>query len=149
MVAAIVAQLWLAASTGKADSGVPQGVWLMDNEVAIEVFDCAGLLCGRIVWMVRPRDKAGLLNTDKKNPDPALRHRGTCGMTVLDGLRPDGVGRWKGGAFYNPDDGKRYSVSAQLTSADTLVARIYAGVPFFGKTKTLVRVPHLGSDGWC
>jgi hypothetical protein len=26
---------------------------------------------------------------------------------------------------------------------------VYLGVPLFGETKTLLRVPWLGSEGWC
>ena len=32
---------------------------------------------------------------------------------------------------------------------DTIVTRIYLGVPFFGQTRTLQRVPRLSSEGWC
>jgi hypothetical protein len=42
-----------------------------------------------------------------------------------------------------------YRVSAELRSADVFVARIYLGVPLFGETKTLLRVPRLRSEGWC
>jgi uncharacterized protein (DUF2147 family) len=127
----------------------PEGVWLMDDEVALQVYDCGERLCGRVVWMLRPRNKAGEPNTDKKNPDPALRQRKLCGTTVLKGLQPDGEGRWKDGTFYNPRDGKTYSVRAQLTAPDELVARIYRIVPLFGTDKTLHRVPHLRPDGRC
>jgi uncharacterized protein (DUF2147 family) len=89
------------------------------------------------------------LNRDKKNPNPALRDRELCGLTILWGLHPAGPDRWEGGGFYNPDDGETYNVSAQLKSADMIIARIYSGLPLFGRTKTLVRVPHGTSDGWC
>jgi len=46
-------------------------------------------------------------------------------------------------------DGVTYSLSAEVTSADLIVARIYIGIPLFGTTKTLVRVAHGISDGWC
>ena len=121
----------------------------MDGEVAVQIYDCTGLLCGRIVWLKKPRNLAGQLKQDKKNPDPSVRHKELCGLTILKGLEPDGPGRWKGGSFYNPDDGKPYSVTAELKSADVIIARVYRGIPFFGKTKTLTRVPHLSSDGWC
>ena len=96
-----------------------------------------------------PRDPQGELDRDKNNPDPALRQRPLCGLTILWDLRPAGPERWQGGWFYNPDDGKTYSVSAQLKSADLLIARIYRGIPLFGETKTLTRVPHGTSKGWC
>jgi hypothetical protein len=47
--------------------GIPQGVWLIDNEVAVQVFDCSNLLCGRVLWLSIPHDPQGRLVLDKKN----------------------------------------------------------------------------------
>ena len=139
----------LAVPRTPARAAVPEGVWLIDGKAAVQIFDCGGLLCGRILWLHVPRDPQGQLNRDRNNPDPAVRQRPLCGLTILWGLRPTGPGHWGEGSFYNPDDGKTYDVSAELRSADLLVARIYLGMPFFGETKTLLRVPHGTSDGWC
>ncbi len=130
-------------------AATPQGVWLMDSRVAVEIFDCDGSLCGRILWLLIPRDPQGQLDVDKNNPNPALRHRKLCGLTIIWGLHPTGPGRWGGGWFYNPDDGKTYRVSAQLRSSAVMIARIYLGIPLFGKTRTLVRVLRGTSEGWC
>ena len=99
------------------------------------------------VWLRRPRDQAGQLDRDLKNPDPALRQRLLCGLTVFWAIRPAGPNEWTGGRFYNPEDGKTYRITAELRSADIIVARIYFGVPLFGETKTLMRVPRLTSEG--
>ena len=139
----------LACPRTIAFAAVPDGVWLIDGKAAVQILDCSGLLCGRILWLQVPRDPEGRLNQDKHNPDPTLRQRRLCGLTILWGLRATGPDRWGGGWFYNPDDGKTYRVSAELRSADLIVARIYLGVPFFGETKTLLRVPHGTSEGWC
>jgi uncharacterized protein (DUF2147 family) len=104
---------------------------------------------GEILWLQIPRDPQGQLDRDKNNPDPALQQRRLCGLTILWDLRPTGPQRWGGGWFYNPENGKTYNVSAQLKSADVLIARIYLGIPLFGKTKILIRVPHGTSKGWC
>jgi hypothetical protein len=85
----------------------------------------------------------------KKNPDPAFRQRLLCGLTILQGLQREGLDHWNSGSLYNPNDGETYRVSAELRSADVFVARIYLGVPLFGETKTLLRVPRLRSEGWC
>jgi uncharacterized protein (DUF2147 family) len=127
----------------------PEGVWLLDGKAAVQIFGCGDLLCGRILWLQTPRDPQGQLKKDRDNPDPAQQQRGLCGLTILWGLRSTGPGHWGDGWFYNPDDGKTYDVSMELRSADQLVARIYLGMPFFGETKTLLRVPHGTSDGWC
>jgi hypothetical protein len=41
----------------KADSAaIPEGVWLVDPDSAVQIFDCNGLLCGRVVWLRHARD---------------------------------------------------------------------------------------------
>lgn len=125
------------------------GVWFVAPNSALRVFDCSGLICGSIVWLRNVRDPTGAIQRDKLNPDPALRRRLLCGVTVLWGLHPRGDGKWTGGWFYNPDDGKTYRIKAELQSADTIVARIYLGIPLFGETRTLRRVPRLDTAGWC
>ncbi|MGZ5814708.1 MAG: DUF2147 domain-containing protein [Croceibacterium sp.] len=155
----LLAQSWLvilfllcmAVQLSRADAATPvtNEVWLMDARVAVQMFDCGDLLCGRIIWLVIPRDAQGVLRSDQHNPDTALRQRPLCGLTVLWALHPKGADRWEGGWFYNPDDGKTYRVSAKLTSADVITARVYRGIPIFGKTKTLQRVPHGKVEGWC
>lgn len=132
-----------------ASATVPEGVWLIDARAAVQIFDCNGLLCGRILWLQVPRDPQGQLSRDKNNPDPALRQRQLCGMTILWDLHLTKPDRWEDGWFYNPDDGKTYRLSVQLTSADVITTRIYLGIPFFGQTKFLTRVPHGTSTGWC
>ena len=62
--------------------------------VAIQVFDCSGLLCGKIVWLARSRTTAGRPDVDHLNPDPKLRQRPLCGLTILWGLRSKGPGHW-------------------------------------------------------
>lgn len=132
-----------------AQAALPQGEWLIDGRAAVQIYDCAGLMCGRIVWLKVPRDAVGRLDRDKNNPDKALRQRELCGLTIIWNLRPDGPDRWRDGWFYNPDDGVTYRVSAHLKAPNLIVARIYVLVPLLGKTKTLVRVPLETTDGWC
>ena len=129
---------------------VPEGAWFIDGTgAAVQIFDCSGQLCGRIIWLEKARDTAGRLARDDKNPDPIFRQRPLCGLTVNQGLEPAGLDHWNSGSLYNPEDGQTYRVSAELRSADVFVARIYLGVPLFGETKTLLRVPRLRSEGWC
>ena len=136
--------------TAVSDTGPADGAWFIDGTgVAVQIFDCSGLLCGRIIWLEKGRDTAGQLARDNKNPDAVFRQRPLCGLTVLQGLQPAGLDHWNSGSLYNPDDGKTYRISAELRSADVFVARVYLGVPLFGETKTLLRVPRLRSEGWC
>ncbi|MFE0756981.1 DUF2147 domain-containing protein [Inquilinus sp. NPDC058860] len=139
----------LAIPRSTAWAAALQGVWLIGGKAAVQMFDCDGLLCGRIRWLQNARDPQNQAVRDKNNPEPALRQRQLCGLTIISGMRPTGPDRWEGGSFYNPDDGKTYGVSAELKSADVLVARVYAGIPALGETKTLQRIPHGTSEGWC
>ena len=145
----IVAMVLPAAARASAPTRVPQGIWLYQGKAAVQIFDCGGLMCGRIQWLLVPRNALGQLDRDYHNPDPALRQRQLCGVKMIWNLHPDGPGRWRDGWFYNPDDGATYRVAAQLKADDKLVVRIYQGIPFFGETKTLVRVRQGVSGGWC
>jgi uncharacterized protein (DUF2147 family) len=145
----VAAMALLAAPRATAQAAVPQGVWLIDGKAAVQIYDCGGLMCGRILWLLVPRNALGQLDRDYRNPDPALQQRPLCGLTMIWGLRPDGPNHWRDGWFYNPHDGTTYRASAQLQSADVITARLYLGIPLFGQTKTLVRVPHGVSEGWC
>src|ERR1700751_2297623 len=89
--------LFLIIYTGPASSEAREGTWLLANRVAIQVFECSGLLCGKIVWLVRPRTPAGQPDVDRLNPDPALRQRPLCGLTIIWGLQPDSPGHWSNG----------------------------------------------------
>ena len=119
------------------------------HRVALQIFDCSGFLCGKIVWLLRPDDPAGQPALDHRNPDPALRQRHLCGLTIVWGLRPAGQNHWSNGWLYDPKDGITYHVSARLTSATIITARVYRGTPLVGRTEILVRDPHLRPDGRC
>jgi uncharacterized protein (DUF2147 family) len=147
----VIASSSFAVPAAAVAAVVPaEGAWFIDGTgVAVQIFDCSGQICGRVVWLRMARDPVGQLARDDKNPDPVYRQRALCGLTVLRGMQPAGLNRWDGGSLYNPDDGKTYRVSGELRSADVFVARVYLGVPLFGETKTLLRVPRLTSEGWC
>ncbi len=130
-------------------AGDPERVWLLPLNAAVQLYDCDAQLCGRIVWMQRPRNPQGELVIDRKNPDPTLRARPLCGLKVLWGMTPAGADHWKDGWIYNPNDGHTYRINGELKSPDVFVARIYVGIPLFGKTSTWLRVPQLTSEGWC
>ncbi len=144
----VITQLRLELPRAAA-AGISEGIWAIDQKAGVQIFECGGLLCGRIAWLQKPRNSAGQPKRDTKNPGPISRQRILCGQTILWGLQPVSQGRWKDGSLYNPDDGKTYSVAAELRSTDTIVARIYVGVPLFGETKTLLRVARLSAEGHC
>lgn len=117
------------------------------NRVAVEVFECNGLLCGRIVWLVRPRTPDGQLDVDHDNPDPTLRQRPLCGLTIIWGLQPDSPDHWSNGSLYDPQDGNTYDVTAERAAPERISARISRGVPLFGRTEILIRDPQLSFGG--
>jgi uncharacterized protein (DUF2147 family) len=140
--------LLLVIYSRPASSEVPGGTWLLANRVAIKVFDCSRLLCGKIVWLAKPRTMAGRPDVDQ-NPNPKLRLRPLCDLTILWGLRPNGPGHWSNGWLYDAHDGHTYNVTAELTSPTRISARVYRGVPFLGRTEILTRDPKLGFHGLC
>lgn len=79
--------LLLVVYSRPASCEVPKGTWLLANRVAMQVFDCSGLLCGKIVWLARPRT-TGRPDVDHLNPDPKLRERPLCGLTSFGGCGP-------------------------------------------------------------
>jgi uncharacterized protein (DUF2147 family) len=138
---ALIQCMIISVPKAMAAPSVPSGVRLMGTKVAIQVFDCSGMLCGRVIWLKAPLDPQGLLKRDKLNPDPALRERHVCGPTIIWNARPIDPSHWKDGWFYNPDDGTTYRVTMELQSDDVMMTRIYEGFPIFGATRTLIRVP--------
>jgi len=65
------------------------------------------------------------------------------------GLRPDGPDHWSNGWLYDPQDGNTYDVTDELTAPDRISARVYRGVPLFGRTEIQIRDPQLSFDGRC
>lgn len=120
-------------SSAGASPWVPEGSWIAGNRVAIEVFDCSSMLCGRIVWL----------------RNPALRTSAMCGRTILWNLQRSGPEQWDDGWFFDPENGSTYHVSATIRSDGTIAARIYAGIELFGKTETLRRIKERSLEGWC
>jgi uncharacterized protein (DUF2147 family) len=130
-------------------AAVPSGTWMFASRVALQIFDCGGLLCGKIVWLLRPDNLVGQPDIDYLNPDPTLRQRHLCGLTIIWGMQANGQDHWANGWLYDPKDGNTYNVTAELTSPGIITARVYRGVPLFGRTEILVRDPPLRVDGRC
>ena len=115
----LIAALALAASAAHAAS--VEGDWLTPNGGAkVHIAPCGGKLCGAIVWLRHPTDKAGQLQRDAYNPNPALKTRPVMGIRVLSGFKPAGDGRWDGGSIYNPSNGKTYDSRMNLDSNGAL-----------------------------
>jgi uncharacterized protein (DUF2147 family) len=119
--------LAVEAQTSDAD-----GTWVI-KDLALDIFNCQNLVCGRVVGVRDPR---------KRTPE-------VCGRTIVWGLMKTGPATWTNGSIVDPDNNVTYNLSATLVSDDTLRARIYKGVPLFGRTEILQRVAPSTLAGWC
>ena len=96
------------------------GTWLTgDKEGQVRIVNCGGALCGNLVWLKEPNDRAtGRPKTDKHNADASKQSRPLLGVPVVLAMKPSGPGQWSG-EVYNAEDGKTYSGSFTLTGPDT------------------------------
>lgn len=146
LVAAAFSTSAFAAKEAPDPSDVT-GYWLSEGKgLMVEISRCKGdeeALCGRIAWLKDPEnEETGAPKRDIENPDPALRDRTWCGLTVIEGLKFNhGRWDWKGGSVYNPKDGHSYSVKLRSGDGNLLEIRAYIGIGLLGKTETWSRVP--------
>jgi uncharacterized protein (DUF2147 family) len=129
--------LALIGASAHADTGQPFGKWTM-GKVTVNVVDCGSELCATIIALKEPISKIdGKPKVDRENPNESKRARPLIGLSIIDGMKPAGDGKWQG-TIYNPDDGKTYSASV-VYAGDTLkVKGCVAGI--FCKTNNFVRV---------
>jgi uncharacterized protein (DUF2147 family) len=106
-----------------------EGTWLSeDGGTKVRIVNCGGKLCGTVIWLDEPLDRAtGKPKTDKLNPDPAKRTRPLVGLQVVTGMTPSGPNKWSG-SIYNADDGRTYKahLSVEGTSRAKVVGCVLA-----------------------
>jgi len=121
--AALAAAVLLSSSlmTGVQAATPAAGTWLSaDGGTKVRVSDCGNKLCGKVVWLNEPIDRAtGKPKTDKHNADPAKRSRPLLGVPVVNGMAPSGDNKWSG-QIYNADDGKTYQAHVTLLSDNAM-----------------------------
>lgn len=119
------------------------GVWVDDTgEGAIEIGLCGvDQLCGQIVWLHQPKDKAGKPLTDGYNPNVSLRQRPICGLQVIGDLKQVGASTWDTGWIYDPKQGKSFDVEIRLRAPDRLQVKGYLGVKILSETFMWTRAP--------
>jgi len=127
----LLAAVVLSAVVRKAEASSVDGTWIIRN-LALHIYDCDLLVCGKIVWM-----------------KDTTRRASQCGKTIIWGLAPTGPAEWSGGSILDPNDGRTYRLSATYEPDDTLRARIFIGVPILGKTEILKRVDIRNLSGEC
>ena len=128
LLAALAACFSLGAA---AQPAAPTGPWLSNKGgTIVEIAPCEDAYCGKITWLKKPRRKSGELRLDRENPDPELRDRPWCGMTVIWGLKPGEDGVWSGEG-YDPKSGYAFDVDLRPIGK-TMTMRAYLGLPLFG-----------------
>lgn len=119
---ALTAALMACALPAQAAEPV-HGDWLTQSGSAkVRVAPCAdkARLCGVVVWLKAPVDKAGRPTTDANNPDPALRTRPVVGLQLIRDFKPAANGRWTDGRIYDPQTGRTYASKLSLNPDGTL-----------------------------
>jgi uncharacterized protein (DUF2147 family) len=108
----------MLTSITRADEA--EGTWLSDDGgLKVRLWDCGGKLCGKVVWLDEPNDRAtGKPKTDKLNPDPAKRARPLVGLKVASDFTRYGPNEWSG-IIYNADDGHTYQAYWKVEDAHT------------------------------
>ena len=100
----------------------PLGVWIdHTGRGAVEISECAGGLCGRIVWLKDAGQKSA------------------CGTQVIGNARPAAGGIWAGGWIYDPENKARYSLELKPIGADRLRVVGFVGSKLFSETFTWKR----------
>jgi uncharacterized protein (DUF2147 family) len=114
----------------------PLGVWIdHTGRGAVEITDCNGKLCGRLVWF-----------KDQKNEKEG------CNFHIIGDVRPVSGGKWDGGWIIDPDKDpdKKYDVEITPQGDQKLKVMGYAGMKFLSETMIWTRAnPDLkkcGSD---
>jgi uncharacterized protein (DUF2147 family) len=113
-----------AARNRNAAASGPTGVWIdHTGRGAVEITECAGALCGRIVWLKDAGNKS------------------VCGKQIIGSARRSSGSTWDGGWIYDPDRDARYSVELKLLDPDKLRVMGYMGSKLFSETHTWKRAP--------
>src|SRR5208283_2325158 len=119
----------------------PVGVWsTADNQSHIKIEPCGNKLCGTIVWLKQPLNRAGKDKVDSNNPDPNLRTRKIVGLALVSGFQPGtDFKTWTNGSIYDPANGRTYSCTMTLQDTNTLLIHGYIGFSLLGKTQIWTR----------
>ncbi|WP_336518502.1 DUF2147 domain-containing protein [Pollutibacter soli] len=112
------------------------GIWLTAGKepAKIQIYKTENKFYGKIVWMKNPTE-AGVVRTDKNNPDKNKRSQPIVGLQILRSFTFDGKKEWEAGTIYDPENGKTYSCYISLKDKNTLKVRGYIGVSLLGRTE--------------
>src|SRR6476660_951363 len=105
----------------------PYGVWIdQTGRGAVEITDCGGKLCGKLVWFKDPKnEKEG------------------CNFQIIGNVQSVGGNKWDNGWIVDPDkdQNKKYDVEITPQGDQKLKAMGYAGMRFLRETMIWTRAP--------
>lgn len=120
-VASVGAAMAISAVATAQDS--PLGVWIdHTGRGAVEITDCGGNLCGKVVWVADQANAKG------------------CGLQILGDVKPMGDGTFDEGWIYDPDKDAKFDVEI-VPQGNKLKIVGYAGVKLFSQTFTWTKAP--------
>lgn len=147
VVLSLAPRLVVSADANETGDASPIGTWYAEGGAAkVELTDCGGELCGRVVWLRSPFDEHGCELRDSYNPEDSKRNRPVLGLEILAGLVRDDetAGHWSGGEIYDPSSGNTYRATLTMIDVNRLVVRGYLGIPLLGRSTHWFRV---GAEG--
>jgi uncharacterized protein (DUF2147 family) len=116
----------LVATCGTAFAGSPPtGLWYdHTGRGAVEITECGGKLCGRIVWVKDASNREG------------------CGIQIMGDVPPVAGGKWDGGWIIDPEKDMNSKYDVEITpQGDKLKVMGYAGTKFLSQTMIWTRAP--------
>jgi uncharacterized protein (DUF2147 family) len=127
--------LWTTSAMAQSKTDYQGYWWNEDRSGIFELLVAADSIEGITRWGKTP-------DTDKHNPDPALRSRSLKDISFLWGFAYDAKhNSWKDGKVYDPKDGKTYDAKMSLDkSGGELEMRGYIGISLFGRSAVFSRV---------
>jgi uncharacterized protein (DUF2147 family) len=120
------AVLTLAVTGGSALANPPPlGLWYdQTGRGAVEITECNGNLCGRLVWVKEADHKEG------------------CGLQIFGDVKPVSGGKWDGGWIIDPEKDLKTRYDVEITpQGDKLKVMGYAGTKFLSQTMIWTRAP--------
>jgi uncharacterized protein (DUF2147 family) len=116
-IASAVLGLGVLNAASALAASEPTGIWIdHTGRGAVEISNCGGKLCGRVVWLQSASNKSA------------------CGMQIIGNARPVAGGKWDGGWIYDPDESRRYSVEITPLGSGKLKVMGYAGTKMLSET---------------
>lgn len=147
-----VAGLWVGFAVPSSAAEALDGYWIdSDGEVILEIGPCGGSAvsrCGKVAWLKQPNGADGKPQLDDKNPDPRLRSRPVCGLTVVTDFTRQSADTWGGGTVYVSDYGTSFSGTAQVLGPMQVKVTGYVGIPFFGSSEVWSKVTQPVTPCW-